>query len=298
MTSYESNSRQVEVQGQVYDSLSAAARAFGLNSDKVLERIRCGWNIYEALEIVERKVPSLNYQIRIEEFAAQEKIKPVSVGKRLSLRRRRIREWLNLLGHSPTRHSNALIVIDSEGRTFSSLKETAAKKGMHRSTLKNGGLKLVKVKKYPFESEMSISAESILLLCAHPNLRLKDDLFSSYSHYLLLDDQVLLHLFFRNTGGNEFIAFASIDGVTLFSVNCSANGYGRLSNSILFRNATSLKANEKTALHYFRQQKNKGIESQLGHEWSRIVTKLTEFIFFTREKRKETVILKKLYKTD
>ena len=94
MTSYVSNSKQVEVQGQIYDSLSAAARAFGLNSDKVLERVRCGWNIYEALEIVERKLPSLNYQSRIEEFAAQEKIKPGSVGKRLSLRRKRIRECL------------------------------------------------------------------------------------------------------------------------------------------------------------------------------------------------------------
>lgn len=42
MTFHVSNGKQVEVQGQVYDSLSAAARAFGLNSDKVLERIRCG----------------------------------------------------------------------------------------------------------------------------------------------------------------------------------------------------------------------------------------------------------------
>ncbi len=253
MTSYVSNSKQVEVQGQLYDSLSAAARAFGLNSDKVLERIRCGWNIYEALEIVERELPSLNYQCRIEEFAAQEKIKPSSVGKRLSLRRKRIREWLNLPGHSPTRHSNALIVIDSEGRTFSSLKEAAAQKGMHRSTLKNVGLKIVKVKKFAFETEMSISAESILLLCAHPNLRLKDDLFSSGGHYIVLDNQVRLHLFFRNTGGNEFIAFASIDSVTLFSVRCAANGYGILSNSILFRNATSLKAYEKTALHNLKR---------------------------------------------
>ncbi|MDB2330375.1 hypothetical protein N9V74_01545 [Alteromonas sp.] len=251
MTSYLSNSKQVEVQGQIYDSLSAAARAFGLSSDKVLERIRCGWNIYEALEIVERKVPSLNYQSRIEEFAAQEKIKPGSVGKRLSLRRRRMREWLNLPAHSPTRNSNALIVTDSEGRTFSSLKEATAKKGMHRSTLKSGGLKLVKVKKYAFESEMAISAESILLLCAHPNLRLKDDLFSSDGHFLLLDNQARLHLFFRNTGGNEYIAFASIDGVTLFNVNCATNGYGIFSNSILFRNATSLKTYEKTALHNF-----------------------------------------------
>ena len=30
MTSYESNSKQVEVQGQLYDSLSAAARALSL----------------------------------------------------------------------------------------------------------------------------------------------------------------------------------------------------------------------------------------------------------------------------
>ena len=249
MTFHISKNKQVEVQGQVYDSLSAAARAFGLNSDKVLERIRCGWSIYEALEIVERKLPSLNYQSRIEEFAAQEKIKPGSVGKRLSLRRKRIREWLNLPGHSPTRHSNALIVIDSEGRTCSSLKEATAKKGMHRSTLKNGGLKLVKVKKYAFESEMSISAESILLLCAHPNLRLKDDLFSSDGYYILLDNQVRLHLFFRNTGSSEFIAFASIDGVTLFNVHCTANGYRIFSNSTLFRNTTLLKAYEKTALH-------------------------------------------------
>ncbi|HCV02758.1 MAG: hypothetical protein CMF22_13320 [Idiomarinaceae bacterium] len=249
MTSYVSNSKQVEVQGQIYDSLSAAARAFGLNSDKVLERVRCGWNIYEALEIVERKLPSLNYQSRIEEFAAQEKIKPGSVGKRLSLRRKRIREWLNLPGHSPTRHSNALIVIDSEGRTFSSLKEATAKKGMHRSTLKNGGLKLVKVKKYAFESEMSISAESILLLCAHPNLLLKDDLFSSDGHYILLDNQVRLHLFFRNTGSNEFIAFASTDGVTLFSVKCSANGYCISTNSTLFRDTALLKPYEKSALN-------------------------------------------------
>ena len=58
-----------------------------------------------------------------------------------------------------------------------------------------------------------------------------------------------LHLFFRNTGSSEFIAFASIDGVTLFGVRCTANGYGILSNSTLFRNATSLKAYEKTALH-------------------------------------------------
>ena len=65
MTSYVSNSKQVEVQGQLYDSLSAAARAFGLNSDKVLERVRCGWNIYEALEIVERKLPTMNYQNRM-----------------------------------------------------------------------------------------------------------------------------------------------------------------------------------------------------------------------------------------
>lgn len=63
-------------------------------------------------------------------------IKASSVGKSLSLRRRRIREWLNLPGHSPTRHSNALIVTDSEGRTFTSLKDATAKKGMHRSTLK------------------------------------------------------------------------------------------------------------------------------------------------------------------
>lgn len=249
MTSYVTNNKQVEVQGQVYNSLSAAARAFGLNSDKVLERIRCGWNIYEALEIVERKLPTMNNQDRIEQFAAQEKIKPGSVGKRLSLRRRRIREWLNLPEHFPTHHSNALIVTDSEGRTFGSLKEASAEKGMHRSTLKNGCLKLVKVKKYAFESEMSISAESLLLLCAHPNLRLKDDLFSSDGHFMLLDNQVRLHLFFRNTGGNEYIAFASIDGVTLFNVNCATNGYGIFSNSILFRNATSLKPHEKTALH-------------------------------------------------
>ena len=249
MTFHVSNNKQVEVQGQVYNSLSAAARAFGLNSNKVLERVRCRWNIYEALEIVERNLPTMNYQDRIEQFAAQQKIKAGSVGKRLSLRRRRIREWLNLPSHSPTRHSNSLIVIDSEGRTFSSLKEATAKKGMHRSTLKNGCLKLVKVKKYAFESEMSISAESLLLLCDHPNLRLKDDLFSSDGHFLLLDNQVRLHLFLRNTGSNEFIAFASIDGVTLFGVRCAAKGYGILSNSILFRNATSLKAYEKTALH-------------------------------------------------
>lgn len=121
---------------------------------------------------------------------------------------------------------------------------------MHRSTFKGGGLKLVKVKKYAFESEMSISAESILLLCTHPNLRLKDDLFSSDGHYTLLDNQVRLHLFFRNTGSNEFIALTSIDGVTLFSVHCAANGYGILSNSILFRNATSLKANEKSTVQF------------------------------------------------
>ncbi|QDG38107.1 hypothetical protein FJN14_06485 [Alteromonas mediterranea] len=249
MTSYVSNSKQVEVQGQVYDSLSAAARAFGLNSDKVLERIRCGWSIYEALEIVERKLPSLNYQSRIEEFVAQEKIKPGSVGKRISLRRRRIREWLNLPGHSPTRHSNALIVTDSEGRTFSSLKEASAEKGMHRSTSKSGGLKLVKVKKYTFESEMAISVESILLLCAHPNLGLKDNLFYPNGHFILLDNQVRLHLFFRNTGDNEYIAFASIDGVTLFSVKCSANGYGVSSSSTLFRDTALLKPYEKSALH-------------------------------------------------
>lgn len=249
MTSYVSNRKQVEVQGQLYDSLSAAARAFGLNSDKVLKRVRCGWNIYEALEIVERKLPTMNYQKRIEQFAAQEGIKESSVGKRLSQRRRRIREWLNLPGHSPTRHSNALIVIDSEGRTFSSLKEATAKKGMHRSTLKNGGLKLVKVKKYAFESEMSISAESLLLLCAHPNLRLKGDLFSPDGHYILLDNQIRLHLFFRNTVGNEFIAFASIDGVTLFSVSCSVNGYGISTNSTLFRDTALLKPHEKSALH-------------------------------------------------
>ena len=129
MASNVSNEKQIEVQGLVYDSLSAAARAFGLNSDKVLERVRCGWNIYEALEIVERKLPTMNYQDRIKQFAAQEKIKPGSVGKRLSLRRRRIREWLNLPSHSPTRHSNALIVTDSEGRTFGSLKEASAEKG-------------------------------------------------------------------------------------------------------------------------------------------------------------------------
>tara|TARA_Y100001970_G_C14255681_1_gene875193 strand:- start:294 stop:1118 length:825 start_codon:yes stop_codon:yes gene_type:complete len=249
MASNVSNEKQIEVQGLVYDSLSAAARAFGLNSDKVLERVRCGWNIYEALEIVERKLPTMNYQDRIKQFAAQEKIKPGSVGKRLSLRRRRIREWLNLPSHSPTRHSNALIVTDSEGRTFGSLKEASAEKGMHRSTLKNGCLKLVKVKKYAFESEMSISAESILLICAHPNLRLKDNLFSSDGHFILLDNQVRLHLFFRNTGSDEYIAFASIDGVTLFSVNCSANGYGILSNSTLFRNTTLLQAHEKIAFH-------------------------------------------------
>ncbi|MBB68198.1 hypothetical protein C7Y69_19425 [Alteromonas sp. KS69] len=250
MTSYESNSKQVEVQGQLYDSLSAAARAFGLNSDKVLERVRCGWNIYEALEIVERKLPTMNYQNRIEQFAAQEGIKASSVGKRLSLRRRRIREWLNLPGLSPTRHSNALIVTDSEGRTFTSLKEASAEKGMHRSTLKSGSLKLVKVKKYAFESEMAISAESILLLCAHPNLGLKDNLFYSNGHFILLDNQVRLHLFFRNTGDNEYIAFASIDGVTLFSVKCSANGYGISTSSTLFRDTALLKPHEKSALHY------------------------------------------------
>lgn len=249
MASNVSNEKQIEVQGLVYDSLSAAARAFGLNSDKVLERVRCGWNIYEALEIVERKLPSLNYQSRIEEFAAQEKIKAGSVGKRLSLRRRRIKEWLNLPDHSPTRHSNALIVTESEGHTYSSLKEASAKKGMHRSTLKSGSAKLIKVKKYAFESEMSISAESILLICAHPNLRLKDNLFSSDGHFILLDNQVRLHLFFRNTESDEYVAFASIDGVTLFSVNCSTNGYGILSNSTLFRNSTLLKAHEKIALH-------------------------------------------------
>ena len=75
MTFHLSNNKQVEVQGQVYNSLSAAARAFGLTSDKVLERVRCGWNIYEALEIVDRKLPTMNYQDRIEQFAAQEKIK-------------------------------------------------------------------------------------------------------------------------------------------------------------------------------------------------------------------------------
>jgi hypothetical protein len=51
------------------NSLSATARAFELNSDKVLKRVRCGWNIYEALEIVERKLPTMNYQDRIEQFA-------------------------------------------------------------------------------------------------------------------------------------------------------------------------------------------------------------------------------------
>ena len=96
---------------------------------------------------------------------------------------------------------------------------------------------------------MFISAESILLLCAHPNLRLKDNLFSSDGHYILLDNQVRLHLIFRNTGDYEYSAFASIDGVTLFTVNCAAYGYGIFSNSILFRNATSLKTHEKTALH-------------------------------------------------
>jgi hypothetical protein len=249
MTSHVSKNKQVEVQGQVYDSLSAAARAFGLNSDKVLERVRRGWNIYDALEIVERKLPAMNYQNRIEKFAAQEGIKASSVGKRLSLRRRRIREWLNLPGHSPTRHSNALIVTDSEGRTFTSLKEASAEKGMHLSTLKSGGLELVKVKKYAFESEMSISAESILLICSHPSLRLKDDLFSSHGHYILLDNQIRLHLFFRNTGDNEYIAFASIDGVTLFSVKCSANGYGISTSSTLFRDTALLNPHEKSALH-------------------------------------------------
>jgi hypothetical protein len=71
MTSHVSNSKQVELQGQVYDCLPAAARAFGLNSDKVLEQIRCGWNIYEALEIVERKLSMTNNQNCIEQFAAQ-----------------------------------------------------------------------------------------------------------------------------------------------------------------------------------------------------------------------------------
>lgn len=105
------------------------------------------------------------------------------------------------------------------------------------------------MKKYAFESEMAISAESILLLCAHPNLGLNDNLFYSNGHFILLDNQVRLHLFFRNTGDNEYIAFGSLDGVTLFSVSCSVNGYGISTNNTLFRDTALLKPHEKSASH-------------------------------------------------
>ncbi len=116
---------------------------------------------------------------------------------------------------------------------------------------------------------------------------------------------MILH--FTSLPSFEYIAFASINGVTLFNVNCATNGYGIFSNSILFRNVTSLKTHEKTALHSlmrgcakqnwekfsvgFLTANNEGVKSRFGHGWSRIVTTRDHpdsIHLFSEEKRKET----------
>lgn len=203
---------------QHFSNLTEAAKAFSLSSKKVHERVRCGWTIEEALELVERKLPSLNYQERRVAFAHQENLSLRSVETRLSVRRNRIREWLHLPKHSPVNHSNAVIVTDMDNKIHRSMKEAAKSLHVHRCNIPKYAKDMRKIKKYAFEQEMQISAETILLLCTHPNIFNKEDLFHEKGHSLLLDNQIRINLVFRTSNEASVIVYISIDNVTLFTV--------------------------------------------------------------------------------
>lgn len=96
--------KNVVVNGQQYDDLTQAAKAHLLDSKKVHERIRCGWTNDEALELVPRNTPSIQYKARKEAFAKHQGLTMRSIESRLSVRRNRFREWLHLPKHSPTNH--------------------------------------------------------------------------------------------------------------------------------------------------------------------------------------------------
>jgi len=215
MNSTDTLHRPINVHGKHYNTLSSAARKHGLDTNKVLERVRCGWSIEEALELTRRLRPSGNYKSRKEAFAAQQGISPSSVESRLSVRRNRIREWLALPAHTPERHSNAITVTDTLNQTHTSQKQAAKSLGVHRYNVPKHAVKMEPIEKYPFEKEMEVSAETLMLLCTHPNLLNKPNLYHPQGHKLQLDNYVPLRLTFKE-GRHGYYVDASIEYIDVF----------------------------------------------------------------------------------
>lgn len=244
--SHEVNS--VVVDGQRFKNITEACRARGLNSKKIHERIRCGWSIEEALEVVKRQLPSQQYRARKMAFAKQQGLALSSVEGRLSVRRNRFRKWLHLPLHSPKRHTNTVMVTDKNNVTYSSMKDAARELKVHRYNLPKHVCDVRPIVKYRFESEMRVSPETLMLLCSHPNLADKPSLFQPQGHRILLDNQVPLTMRFSPLRFGKYAVEMSIDDINLMRVRLT-NKPELLPGSMILRPSNGLSTEEENARH-------------------------------------------------
>lgn len=236
----------IVVGGQRFKNVTEACRARGLNSKKIQERIRCGWSIEEALEVVKRQLPSQQYRARKMAFAAQQGLALSSVESRLSVRRNRFRKWLHLPFHTSKRHTNAVMVTDKNNVTYSSMKDAARELKVHRYNLPKQGVKMQPIEKYCFEKEMKISPDTLMLLISHPNLTDKPDLFRPQGHRILLDNQVPLSMRFSPLQLGQYAVEMSIDNINLMRVRLT-NKPELLPDSMILQRSNGLSTDEENA---------------------------------------------------
>ena len=242
------DANSIVVDGKHFKNVTEACRVRGLNSKKIHERIRCGWSIEEALEVVKRQLPSQQYRARKMAFAEQQGIAFSSVESRLSTRRNRFRKWLHLPLHSPKRHTNTVSVTDENNVTYSSMKEAARALKVHRYNIPKQNVKMQPIEKYRFEKEMRISPETLMLLSSHPNLTDKPDLFRPQGHRLLLDNQVPLTMGFSQLALRQYDVKMSIEDINLFSVRVTDRPI-LLPGSMIFVPSDALSTEEENARH-------------------------------------------------
>lgn len=238
----------IVVDGQRFKNVTEACRVRGLNSKKVHERIRCGWSIEEALEVVKRQPPNQQYRARKMAFAEQQGLAFSSVESRLSTRRNRFRKWLHLSFHTAKRHTNTVMVTDKNNVTYSSMKDAARALKVHRYNLPKHVRDFRPIVKYRFESEMRVSPETLMLLCSHPNLTDKPDLFRPQGHRLLLDNQVPLTMRFLPSPLEHYDVAMSIEDINLFSVRVTDKPH-LLPGSMIFVPLEALSTKEENARH-------------------------------------------------
>jgi len=236
----------IVVGGQRFKNVTEACRARGLNSKKIQERIRCGWSIEEALEVVKRQLPSQQYRARKMAFAAQQGLALSSVESRLSVRRNRFRKWLHLPFHTSKRHTNAVMVTDKNNVTYSSMKDAARELKVHRYNLPKQGVKMQPIEKYCFEKEMKISPDTLMLLISHPNLTDKPDLFRPQGHRILLDNQVPLSMRFSPLQLGQYAVEMSIGDINLMRVRLT-NKPELLPDSMILQRSNDLSTDEENA---------------------------------------------------